>query len=113
MAALGVNKSIARNKPIKLNDAVVTGPGTLDFDCPTNTGDFSGLFQVVGTVTTLTADLQISLDNAVTFNNLVTNFLIAGAGTQAKLQTPLVGGARYRINITAASGSQDFWATRN
>jgi hypothetical protein len=111
MAALGVNKSIARNRPIKLNDALVTGTGTLDFDCPSNTGDFSALFQAVGTLTTLVCDLQFSLDNGVTFNVLVANLLVAA--TPFKLQTPIVGGARYRLNITTASGSQDFWVTRN
>lgn len=111
MAALGTNKSIARNKPVKLNDALVTGNGTLDFDAPTNTGDFSALFQVVGTVTGLVCDLQFSIDNGVTFSTLTANFLVAA--TPFKLQTPLVAGARYRLNITTPPTSADFWVTRN
>jgi len=113
MAALGGNKSIARNRQVKLNDALVTTTGTLDFDCPVNTGDFSALFQVVGTLGSFVADLQASLDNGVTFSPIVPVGTFLVAATPFKVQTPLVGGVRYRLNITTAPTSADFWVTRN
>jgi hypothetical protein len=117
MAALAVAKSLARGTKVKLNDAVVTtggGAGTIDFDALDEvTGDFSALFQAVGTVTNLVCDLQFSLDSGqgTTFNTLVANLLVAA--TPFKLQTPLVPGARYRLNITTPPVSADFYVTRS
>jgi|SRR5215469_999144 len=74
MAALGIKKVLALGQPTLLNDGHATGTGTLDFYCPVHTnaeGDFSAIFQVVGTLTTLTAALQVSLDGGNTFNDLV------------------------------------------
>lgn len=117
MAALANPKSLARGTKLKLNDAVVItggGAGTIDFDVPAEvSGDFSALFQVVGTTTNLVCDLQFSLDSGqgTTFSTLVANFLIAA--TPFKLQTPLVSGARYRLNITTPPVSADFYVTRS
>lgn len=114
MAALGQKVSVSVGQPFKLNGAtVVSGTGTLDFGVvgPSNKGDFSAVFQVIGTITTLTVDLQISLDGGVTFNNLSAALLTSGA--PVKVLTPIIAGATYRLNITAASGSQDFWVCIN
>lgn len=115
MAALATAKSLARGTKIKLNDAVVTtggGAGTIDFDVLSEvSGDASTLFQVVGTVTNLVCDLQFTMDPLGTqYNTLVTNFLVAA--TPFKLQTPLVPGGRYRLNIITPPVSADFYATK-
>lgn len=112
MAISATLKSLACGTRIKLNDAVITATGTIDFDAPySQYGDFSALFQAVGIVTALVCDLQFSLDGGTTFNTLVANLLVAA--TPFKLQTPLVAGARYRLNVTGAPTSADIWVTRN
>jgi len=115
MAALGVKKSLAIATPQKLNDASVAGAGTLDFVLPQHTnvgGDFSALFQVVGTLTTLTVALQVSLDGS-TFNDVVPAASFLTTSAAVKIVTPVVAGGIYRLNITASSGGQDFWVTIN
>ena len=115
MAALATKKSVARGTRQKLTDSPITtagGTGTIDFDVPGSSGaDFSALFQAVGTVTSLAADLQFSEDGGTTFSTLVSGFLVAA--TPFKLQTPLVAGVLYRLNVTAAPTSADIWVTRN
>jgi hypothetical protein len=114
MAALGINKSLAVGKPTKLNDTPITSTGTLDFAILQNSkvGDFSGAFQAVGTVTTLTASLQVASDQS-TFVDLVPSASFISNTVLLKIVTPLVAGAKYRINITAATGSFDVWAVPN
>lgn len=115
MAALGILKELGAGQRVKLNDALVSGAGTIDFDVPVhgNGPDFSAVFQAVGTVTTLTASLQISLDGGTTFTDYIiaANF-ISNTVPLVKV-TPLIAGARHRINITAATGSQDIWVGSN
>jgi hypothetical protein len=116
MAALASLKILAIGERTKLTDTPITtggGAGTIDFDVPPHgqSGDYSLLLQAVGTVTSLSADLQISLDGAVTFVNLVPTVLVAA--TPVKLVTPVVAGARYRLNVTAAPTSADLWAVCN
>jgi hypothetical protein len=114
MAFQNAIKSLAKGRPTKLNDSLITGITTLDFDIVSHTnaaGDFSVLFQAVGTVTGLVVDLQFSLDNGVTFSVLVANLLVAA--TPFKLQTPLVSGARYRLNVSGAPTSADIYAVPN
>jgi hypothetical protein len=72
-------------------------------------GDFSALFQCVGTTTGLVADLQFSLDGT-TFQTYVSNFLVAA--TPFKLQA-LVDGALWRLNITTPPTSGDFYVVAN
>ena len=116
MSALGIKKSLALGQPTKLNDTVVTGTGTIDFYCPVHSNsdcDFSAIFQVVGTLTSLTAALQVSLDGS-TFNDLVASASFLTTSAPLKVVTPVFsGGATFRINITALTGSQDFYVAIN
>jgi|SRR5882672_12270091 len=115
MAALATKKSVARGTRQKLTDAPITtagGAGTIDFDVPGSTGaDWSMFFQAVGTVTSLSADLQISLDGGVTFNTFSAAFLVAA--TPFKEIASMIAGALFRINVTAAPTSADIWVCRN
>ena len=117
MAALGSKKMLALGQPTKMNDSSISGTGTLDFQIPVHTSaesDFSLITQAVGTVTTLTAALQASLDGGATFNDVVASGGFISNTTPIKLITPVVsGGCIWRINITAATGSQDLWVAIN
>ena len=73
--------------------------------------DFSMAFQLTGTVTTASADLQASLDGGTTWTTFATAVLTAAAPFAIK--TPLVAGTLYRFNYTAASGSITLRACSN
>lgn len=99
-------------QPFKLNGASpLTTTGDLLFTCPQNPpgGDFSAIFQVVGTLTTLACSLQVSLDGGTTYNDLIVAGSFLTPAAPVILKTPLVAGALYRIHITTLTGSQDFW----
>src|ERR1700739_1975395 len=78
-------------------------------------GGFSVVFEGVGTATSLTATLEISLDGGTTWATFRTaaNFFNAVSAATAALVTPMVSGALYRINPSILTGSQDFWACAN
>ena len=81
----------------------------MDFSSPvhTNAGtDFSFVFQFVGTATTLTASLQLSLDNGVTFTDYVlsANFVNAAVGPVVVKVTPAFSNVVFRVNVTTATG---------
>lgn len=108
--------SLPTGVPVKLNGATpLTAPADLIFACSADPGgtDFSVAFQDVGTLTTLTASLQISLDGGTTWTDLVASGSFLTTAAPAKIVTPLVSGALYRIHATALTGSQDFWACSN
>ena len=65
--------------------------------------DFSAVFQVTGTLTSLSADLQVSLDGGTTWNTISATALTAAA--PAKVITPVIGGALYRFNYTAGAAA--------
>lgn len=65
-------------------------------------GDFSATFQATGTVTTLSGDLQISLDGGTTWSGAGTAFITAAAPNKTQV---VICGALYRLNYTTASGS--------
>jgi len=116
VAVLNVRKSLSIGQVTKLIDSgPVTGTGTLQFSIPPHTSaesDFSALFQVVGTLGSLSADLEFSMDGGTTFNKLVTAALVAA--TPFKLQTPILsGGITWQLNITAAPTSADFYVAIN
>ena len=115
MAVLNTRKSLAIGVVTKLNDSAVTGTGTLQFTIPPHTSaesDFSALFQVVGTLGSLSADLEFSMDGGTTFSKLVTGALVAA--TTFKLQTPILsGGIIWQLNLTAGPTSADFYVAVN
>ena len=90
-------------------DAAVTAPvvgNTFSFEPDPDGGDFSAVFQPTGTVTTLVAALQISLDGGATWGDYIASASFFPAATTVnKTVTPIIGGALYRINYTTASGS--------
>lgn len=100
--------SITEGVPVVIDQAV-TAPvigNQFCFQSDTASTDFSVVFQPTGTVTTLAAALQISLDGGVTFSDfIVTASFFPTQATLFKLVTPLIAGALYRINYTTASGS--------
>ena len=65
--------------------------------------DFSAVFQVTGTLTSLSADLQISLDGGTTWNTITATALVAA--TPVKVITPVIAGALYRFNYTAGAAA--------
>src|SRR5215469_3424946 len=71
--------------------------------------NFQGFFEADGTVTTLTAALQIALDGQSFADYIVAANFISAAAKQKVFaptsSTPMIAGATYRINITVASGS--------
>lgn len=86
-------------------DAAISAPvagNQFSFQAHAATGDFSAMFIVSGTVTTLSADLQTSPDGGTTWVNVATAVLTAAGG---KLVTPVINGALYRLNYTTATGS--------
>lgn len=100
--------SITEGVPVVI-DPVVTAPvigNQFCFQSDTASTDFSVLFQPTGTVTTITAQLEVSLDGGTTWAIFITgaNFFPTNAVTN-KLVTPMICGALFRINYTAASGS--------
>lgn len=115
MAAIATKKSVARGARLKLTDAQITGAGTIDFDMPGSSGaDFSALFQAVGTLTGLSADLQFSLDGGTTFNTFPNGAAFLVAATPFKEIAAMIAGALYRINVTALTGGPaDIWVDRN
>jgi len=71
--------------------------------------EVSGFFEADGTVTTLTCALQIALDGQsfadyVTSGNFISNSVLKKVIPPTG-STPLIAGATYRLNITAASGA--------
>lgn len=99
-----------------LIDSAVTAPAAgnaFSFAEHHASGDFSALFQAVGTVTTLSADLQTSLDGGVTWSNVTGLTAQLTNAAPAKAITPVVCGALYRWNYTTASGSTNVWGCSN
>lgn len=119
MAALGQKPSLAKGQPYKLGSAVA-GANTIDFTIPpcTEGREFSAVFQAVGTLTSLASALQISLDGGTTFVDYLAaaNFLAAATSmvaVPASGSKPMMAGAIWRINITAATGPVDIWVVIN
>ena len=103
---------MAVNKPIicptgvnvTIDSAVIpaVAGAAFAFQASTIDGDFSFLMQAKGTLTSLSADLQISLDAGTTWTTLAAAAIVAA--TSAKVITPGVAGAWYRLNYTAGTG---------
>lgn len=102
---------IGMNTPV---DAAITTTGAgaaFSFQMHASTGDFSALFLASGTLTTLSADLQVSTDGGTTWFTVSTAVLTAAA--PAKIVTPVICGALYRFNYTTASGSINVFVVSN
>lgn len=89
-------------------DSGITAPATgntFTFSGASADNDFSVMFQVVGTVTTLVSSLQVSLDGGATWDDykVAANFLAQAAGSHVIVVTPMVAGALYRINYQATT----------
>src|SRR5215831_5395302 len=84
-----------------------TGAGvTFAFPLRQARGEFSVVFQAKSG-TTISADLQISLDGGTTFTNYAAT-LITAAGAKAlpaSGTTPAVAGALFRFNYTTLTGT--------
>lgn len=95
---------IPNGEPIVLdtNPGVAAG-NPFVFQLDPGGGDKSAAFQVTGTLTSLSADLQISLDGGTTWTT--TNAAALVAATPAKVITPVIGGALYRFNYTAGAAA--------
>jgi hypothetical protein len=110
MAALQDKIAVPRGAAFQINRNPITA-GTIDFTIPRlpGAGEFSGFFEADGTVTTLTCALQIALDGTHFADYITAANFISNTKTQLVVPptgaTPLIAGATYRLNITAASGS--------
>lgn len=105
---------VVPNATATLIDSAVTAPAqgnVFAFQMDPSGGDFSAVFQAVGTVTTLSGDLQVSLDGGTTWTNVSTAALVNA--TPVKVITPVIAGALYRFNYTTASGSSNIWVCAN
>jgi len=80
--------------------------------------DFSIIFAVI-TGTTVSADLQASLDGGTTWDLVTAAILTAvpsggvGPAGSAKVVTPIVAGPLYRLNYTTATGTIAVRACKN
>jgi hypothetical protein len=103
--------TLALGTPAKLNGSTpLAAPAGLTFSIQPKQagGPFSVIFQAVGTVTTLTASLQVSLDGSTFVDLVVAGSFISNTATAIKVDN-LVPGALYRVNATVLTGSQDIW----
>jgi hypothetical protein len=104
-----LNTSVSVGVPTKLNgNTPISAPANLQFSVRGQGKDFSAAFQAVGTVTALTASLQISLDG-VTWSDYTSSANFISNATTSKTITPLIAGVMYRVSATAVTGSQDIW----
>src|SRR6267142_248264 len=90
-------------------DSAVTAPvvgNQFVFQADPAGTDFSCVFVPTGTVTTITAQLEISLDGGASWQIYITgaNFFPTNA-VVTKTVTPMIAGALFRINYTAATGN--------
>lgn len=112
MANIG---AIPNGVPVKIDTAVAApaAGNTFEFPCEPVGCDFSAIFQATGTLTTLVASLQVSLDNGTTWTDYVTsaNFWPTPAGSCVRVT--IVAGPLYRINYTTASGSINSFVSAN
>src|SRR5262245_25062436 len=93
--------SVPFGAPMKLNGSTpLTATADLVFACQAKPGggDFIALFQSVGTVTSLAASLQVSLDGGTTFTEVVAAASFIATATPAIVITPLIAGALYRVH---------------
>lgn len=104
MANIG---SIAAGQIVRLDTTISAPAAGNTFSFPSSPGDsdFSVLIQAVGTLTTLSADLQASTDGGTTFANVTGKTAIITAAAPCAIVGPLVCGVQYRLNYTTASGS--------
>jgi hypothetical protein len=89
-------------------DTAVTAPAagnTFTFSGSAPDGDFSILLQAIGTVTTLSADVQASTDGGTTWSNVTNKTAVITAAAPCASIQGLVSGVLYRLNYTTASGS--------
>src|SRR5882724_3063528 len=107
MAVIPAPVSLVQGSPARLL-AAVSGATSANFTIQPkpNGGDFTVSFQAVGTVTTLTAALQISLDGGTTFLDYVASASFISNTTTFKIFSPpaasfpLQAGPIYKINVT-------------
>ncbi len=91
-------------------DSAITAPAvgnTFTFTAASADNDFSVLLQAVGTVTTLSADLQASTDSGTTFSNVTGKTAVITQAAPCAIVTGMVAGVLYRLNYTVASGSSN------
>lgn len=108
--------SITEGVPVVI-DSGITAPvigNQFCFQSDTASTDFSVVFVPTGTVTTITAQLEISLDGGATWQIYITgaNFFPTNAAI-TKTVTPMICGALFRINYTAATGNFTMRACSN
>jgi len=99
--------SIPRGVPITV-DSAVSAPATgnvFTFQPRPDGGNLSALFLAQGTLTTLAAKLQLSMDGGTTWQDYISSVNFWPAPSTNLVSVSVVAGAVYRINYTTASGS--------
>ena len=91
-----------------------TGPGqTFTFPAKPDGGDFSVTFEA-DSGTTISADLQISVNGSAFTNYIPTLITAAGAKVvNSAGSTPIVAGAVYKLNYTTLTGTWNIRISRN
>src|SRR4030095_16567556 len=109
-------KTIPFGAPELLNDAALSAASDVmvfAFQPKPAGGDFSAIFQVVGTVSSLASSLQFSLDGGTTWTELVAAASFLATGTVLYTLTPAIAGVLCRIHTTTLTGSQTFYVCSN
>jgi hypothetical protein len=108
-------KTIPFGAPELLNDAALSAASDLIFAFQPKPagGDFSAIFQVVGTVSSLVSNLRVSLDGGTTWTEVVAAASFLATGTVIYTLTPAIAGALYEIHATTLTGSQNFYVCSN
>ncbi len=89
-------------------DTAVSAPvagNSFSFQADPGGNDFNVVFQATGTLTTLVAALQASLDGGTTWTDYVPSANFWPTPAASCVRVAMVAGALYRINYTTASGS--------
>lgn len=117
MAVTPAPIALVSGTPTRVATAVgATGGGTpFAFQDASVGVDFSAVFTAQGTVTSLTATLEVSQDGGTTWTTYkaAANFFNAVTAASSVIVTPIVAGPLYRINASVLTGSIDFWVTPN
>lgn len=104
MANINTPTVIPNSVAAIIDPAGATGtPGNpFVFQPDSTSADFSALLLATGTLTSLSGDVEVSLNAGVTWTKINVAFLTAAA--PAKVLTPVIANAWYRVNATAGAG---------
>lgn len=106
--------SISPGENLLLETVSQTGPGqAFTFPMKPDGGDFSVMFEA-DSGTTISADLQISVNGSPFVNYIATLITAAGSKVVSSAgSTPILTGAVYKLNYTTLTGTWNIRISRN